>query len=174
MNLPPHGARICVGVDLHGVQETCDEPVELGSMFPYCTRHRLWLTTQPRKGSCAGATVYDAVMRPSRLPCQNSTGSQKVRLCPSCAVIEVREKEKAQQAFREKCPTCGRSGPRPQVHHQTRTPISSASGQPGTRTYPRSYQPHSTRQQQPFRPPSNPQGFQWGVPPRYEPSEEDD
>lgn len=202
MNLPPHNAQFCVGIDLNGIREECTERVEPGSMFPHCPRHRKMLATMPRRRTCAGARTYDHVMRPVQIPCVNLTGHQDERLCASCRVIEAREKEKAKAAFEERCPSCGRSGPRPQVHQrvqrsdpsQGRSPPSS--GQPRgdiNRDYPqpqqqrrdtRPFSPHSrpTRPQSsperaPFQAPSQPARTEWsgpGVTPYRPPTRDED
>lgn len=153
MNLPPHGRRICVGLDLHGVKEPCIEPVEDGSPFPYCREHRIKVQTAPRKRTCSGATVYDAAMRPRRVECENLTGDDEVHLCAHCRVIEARERERAKKVFQDVCPHCGRSGPRSKP---------SPAGPDAPRSVPRRHNPRY-----PARPQSEPQRytFNTGIPP---------
>lgn len=146
MNLPHHGRRTCIGLELHGVVEPCDAFVEDNSPFPFCAYHRAQIETMPRRRTCSGAIVYDAAMRPQRTECHNATGALDVALCAHCRVVEKREKERFRAASQDVCPTCGRSGPRP------RQPLSLP---------PRRYKPQAERAT------SEPQryNFNAGIPP---------
>lgn len=116
MNLPKHGLQTCVGIDLNGTMEPCAEPVDPASSFPFCPVHLHAIRTMPRRRTCAGATTYDHVMRPTRRECASPTANEETRLCPPCHAIERSEHQRADRAFQEECPTCGSKRPRLQAH----------------------------------------------------------
>lgn len=154
MNLPAHGQRMCIGLDLYGLKESCAEPVEDDSPFPFCKKHRVQIQQAPRKRYCSGAITYDAAMRPVRTECNNLTGDPELALCASCRIVEKREKERARSVFEEVCPHCGHRGPRRQ------NPVPQQ--QQAQRPYVRPRRPP-----QPYRPQSEPQRYTFnnGTPP---------
>ena len=161
MNLPPHNARYCMSPG-------CVGTIEKDSIFPFCPTHLRELQTGKRHNGCAGAITFDSTMRPHQTSCNNATGHPEERLCPSCRVIERREKDRARSALREPCPHCGQSMPRSRAPLAV-PPRSMQEPRPSFQTNRR---PPPTRY--PSRPQAQPAQFQWqGSPvPKYEPEEE--
>ena len=132
MKLPPHRKQYCQGVHIYGIEETCTEEVEPGSIFPLCKVHRVRIQTLPRKRTCAGAVIMDEVMRPVHIACNEATGHEEERLCAGCRVKEKQSKEREHRELREPCPTCGHLVPRGTL----RTPPSGSRPATGGPTYP--------------------------------------